>query len=202
MAGTAIAWGERPQLAGMVLLAATVAVWWRASEASSVPWVVVPLTWLWACLHGSWLLGAAVGGVLLVGGVLDGCWRGRRAVLVALVPVASVAAAALTPIGSAAILEPFHVGAAARLTVNEWQRPALGNPLLLVVLASCIVAGVGLLRSGDRRWSHGLSVLVAATLSLWMVRTIAVGAVVLAPAVAHGLDVLVRSRHSSGRRPG
>ena len=198
MAGTAIAWGERPQLAGMVLLAATVAIWWRASTASVVPWLVVPLTWLWACLHGSWLLGAAVGAVLVVGGVLDGCWRGRRAVLVAATPVAAVAVAALTPLGSAAVLEPFHVGTAARLTVNEWQRPALGNPLLLIVLSACVVAVLGIVRSGDRRWSHGLSVVVAVVLALWMVRTIAVAAVVVAPAVAHGLDVLARRRGTGG----
>ena len=36
------------QLAGMLLVAVTVALWWRASDLSSVPWGLVPLTWLWA----------------------------------------------------------------------------------------------------------------------------------------------------------
>ena len=190
MLGAAAAWGERPQLAGMVLLALTVALWWRASERSAVPWAVVPLTWLWATVHGTWLVGVAVGVVLLAGGLLDGCWRGRTRLLVAGVPVASVVLAALTPLGPDAVLEPFRISSVAGLTANEWQRPALGNPLLLVVLTAVVIALLGLVRSPRRRWTRALTVVAAAVLALWMVRTIAVAAVVLAPALAHGLESL------------
>ena len=115
----------------------------------------------------------------------------------------SVAAA---PHPARACLEPFRVGPVAGLTANEWQRPALGNPLLLVVLAAAVVALLGLVRSRRPSLDAALTV-VAAALALWMVRTIAVGAIVLAPALAAGLSSLARSREpprdaADGRRSG
>ena len=121
--------------------------------------------------------------------------------MVALVPVLSVAAACLTPLGVRAVVEPFRVGQVAGLTANEWQRPALGNPLLLVVLAAAVVALLGVVRSPDRRWTRLLSTVVAAALALWMVRTIAVGALVLAPALAAGLSSLATRRRLADRDP-
>lgn len=202
MLGAAASWGERPQLAGMVLVAVTVALWWRASDRSSVPWALVPLAWLWACLHGTWLLGVAIGAVMVLGGVLDGRYRGRVTGLAALVPVLSVAAAALTPLGPRAVLEPFRVGQVAGLTANEWQRPALDNPLLLVVLAAAVVALLGVVRSTDRRWTRLLTTLAGIVLALWMVRTIAVGALVLAPAFAAGLSALAPGGRRADLREG
>ncbi|MFQ6172850.1 hypothetical protein ACK8HX_14665 [Oryzobacter sp. R7] len=199
MLGAAAAWGERPQLAGVVLLALVVAAWWWASERGRVPWVVVPLTWLWATVHGSWLVGIGAGVVVLVGGALDRRWTGRRLVLVAAVPVLSVAAAAATPLGTAAVLEPFRISSVAGLTANEWQRPTPGNPLLLVVLVACVLALLGVVRSRRRRWTRVLSVAAALVLALAMVRTIATAAVVLAPALAHGLDDLGGRLARAGR---
>ena len=190
MFGAAAAWGERPQLAGLVLLALTVALWWWASERSTVPWAVVPVAWLWSTVHGTWLLGVAVGVVLLAGGALDRCWRGRTLLLAAGVPVGSVLLAALTPLGPDALLEPFRVSSVAGLTANEWQRPEPTNPLLLVVLTAVVISVLGLVRSRRRRWTRALTVVASAALALWMVRTIAVGAVVVAPALAHGLESL------------
>ncbi len=198
MFAASASWGERPQLAGMLLLAVTVALWWRASNHGGAPWAVIPLTWLWAMLHGSWLLGVAVGLALLVGGVLDGCWRGRTVVRVAVVPALSVGVALLTPLGGDALLEPFRVSSVARLTANEWQTPTVDNPLLLVVLASCVLSLLGLVRATHRRWTGALTVVVAAAMAIWMVRTIAVGAIVLAPVLAHGLALL----RSGPARPG
>ena len=190
MFGAGAAWGERPQLAGVVLLAVTVALWWRASDRGVVPWAVVPLTWVWSMLHGTWILGVAVGAALLVGGTLDRCWEGNARKLVAAVPVASVAVALLTPLGADVVLEPFRVSAVARLTANEWQSPEPGNPLLLVVLAAAVAALLGIMRSPRRRWSRVITVIVGVAMAVWMVRTIAIGAVVLAPAVAQGLASL------------
>lgn len=200
MFAAAAAWGERPQLAGMALLAVVVAVWWRASENGAAPWAVVPLIWLWTMVHGSWLLGFAVGLVLLLGGLLDRCWRGRTLVLVGVVPVLSLVVGLLTPLGWDALLEPFRVSSVARLTANEWQSPAPDNPLLLLLLVAAVIALLGLVRSHDRRWTRTLSVVLAVALALWMVRTIAVGAIVLAPALAHGMSTLARrpSRQHTG----
>ena len=91
----------------------------------------------------------------------------------------------------------------AGLTANEWQRPEPTNPLLLVVLTAVVVAVLGLVRSRRRRWTRALTVVASAALALWMVRTIAVGAVVLAPALAHGLESLAaRPSRAVGGDPG
>ena len=199
MFGTGAAWGERPQLVGLVLLAVTVGLWWRASDRRRAPWVVVPLAWIWTMLHGSWLLGAAVGIVVLVGAALDQRWRGRTLAQCVAVVAASLAASLATPLGWDAVIEPFRVSSLARLSVHEWQRPAPDNPLLLVVLASAVIALLGLLRSSWRRWTRALTVVFAVALTVWMVRTIAVGAIVLAPALAHGLSSI--RRHTGRESP-
>lgn len=203
MFAASASWGERPQLAAMVLLAIVTALWWRASELGTVPWACVPVVWVWTMVHGSWILGLAVQGVLLVGGLLDGCWSGRARLLAASVPGLGLGVALLTPLGISAVVEPFNVSSVARLTANEWQRPSAGNPLLLVLLVGCVIALLGLLRSSRRRWTRALTVVVAAGLGLWMVRTIAVGAVVLAPAVAVGMTGLLgrrRRAHTEAQR--
>jgi hypothetical protein len=87
-------------------------------------------------------------------------------------------------LGPSLLLEPFRVSAAARAGVNEWQSPALTNPLLIVVL---LLAVTVLLRSARSPSIHLPELLLAAAgvaLAAWSVRTIAVGALLLAPALA------------------
>ncbi len=110
-------------------------------------------------------------------------------------PAAALLAACLTPLGLTAVTEPFRVGEAARLYVHEWQRPTLTNPLLVVVLLSVAVSLASLAVRSPDRWLRALTTLAAAVLAVWMVRTIAAGAVVLAPALAIGLSALGDHRH-------
>lgn len=193
--GTSAAWGERAALLGTLLLAVTVLLWWRAVVRGRAPWAVVPLTWLWACLHGTWLIGVAVGALFVVGAALDRRWTGRTLLSAAAVPAAALLAACLTPLGLTAVTEPFRVGEAARLYVHEWQRPTLTNPLLVVVLLSVAVSLASLAVRSPDRWLRALTTLAAAVLAVWMVRTISAGAVVLAPALAIGLSALGDHRH-------
>ena len=200
MFGAAAAWGERPQLLGLVLFAGVTLLWWRSTLRGAVPWAVVPLTWLWACVHGSWLLGVAAGGVLLAGAVADRRLSRRRTVQGALVLVASVVAAALTPLGTQVLTEPFTVTAMASGSVNEWARPALDNPVFVVVLLAAFVSGVGIVRSPTHRWTRLFCLLGGLALALWMVRTMAFGSVLIAPALAAALSR--RSRAGRGRSAG
>lgn len=184
VAATAAQWGERPQLAGLVLLAATTWLWSRARRDASVPWAVVPLTWVWAMVHGSWVLGLLTGALFITGMALEKPRRARLWWRLVLVEAASVAVVALTPLGPRLLLEPFSVGAAARGRVNEWAAPSWGNPLfLLVVLMGLTV----LLRSARRLRSRAPELLLAASgvlLAATAVRTIAFGALLVAPALA------------------
>ncbi len=42
----------RPQVLSYIFAAVTAALWLRASETHRTPWVLVPITWLWASCHG------------------------------------------------------------------------------------------------------------------------------------------------------
>jgi hypothetical protein len=193
---TSGAWGERPQLAGLVLGSLFLLIWARAWTRGTVPWLVLPLLWLWACLHGSWILGIATG-LLFSLGMIAGSRlsKGRPWQLLALHGL-SVLAVASTPLGPGLLLSPFHVGAAAREAVAEWQRPSWGNPLLVLVLIM-VAAGVAHL---VRRRAPLIMVLLpvaAAAMALSAVRTIAFGALLAAPAFAaalSGRDVADRGR--------
>jgi hypothetical protein len=196
--GTSMAWGERPQLAGVAATAVVAWLWSRAWRDDSVPWVTVPLVWLWAMMHGSWILGIAIAGLVTLADLLERGWTAARTTqrlgLVAL----SIGAVALTPLGPGLLLQPFEVSAAARATVNEWQRPSWGNPLFLLVLILAAVAVLVALRRGRRALPELLVALSAAALSLGAVRTVAFGAVLAALALARSLRV--EGLQTAGRR--
>ena len=184
LVATAAQWGERPQLLGLVLLAAVTWLWSRARRDATVPWAVIPLTWVWAMLHGSWLLGAATGGLFVLAMVLEHPRRTRSWARLLAVVAASLAVAGLTPLGPALLLEPFAVADAARGRVNEWAAPGLTNPLVLLVL----LMGLTVLARSVRHLRASLPELLLAAagvaLSTTAVRTIAFGAVLLVPALA------------------
>ncbi|MBM6405975.1 hypothetical protein JQN72_17165 [Phycicoccus sp. CSK15P-2] len=180
---TAAAWAERPQLAGLVLASVAVLLWSRTLADGRPRLAVLPLTWLWSMVHGSWVLGVAFGAVTLVALVVSmpvGRPPWRRLVL--LLAVSALAPAA-TPVGPRLLLEPFAVGSSARETVNEWQQPTLDNPLFVLVVA---LAALVVLRALRRRPVEVSAVVLAAAgfgLAAYSVRTVAFGALLLAPAL-------------------
>lgn len=186
---TSAAWGERPQLAGAVLEAVTLWLWSRCRRRGTTPWAVVPLFWLWACVHGTWIIGLLTGELFSLLIVVDARWRlpRRRSLRLLAVHLLSLVAVAVTPLGPGLLLEPFKVNEVARATVNEWQPPAPGNPLMLLVLlmASAVLASVPLQR---RRWreslGHLLLVSAGIALAVYSVRTIAFAGMLLVPALA------------------
>ena len=200
MFGAAAAWGERPQLARTRALRGRsrplVAV---STLRGAVPWAVVPLTWLWACVHGSWLLGVAAGGVLLAGAVADRRLSRRRTVQ-GRVGARRVGAGRRTDAARhagphRAVHRDRHgVGVRERVGSSGSGQPGLrGRPP-----RGGGVRGLGLLRSPTHRWTRLFCLLGGLALALWMVRTIAFGAVLIAPALALALATL-RRRDQAGR---
>jgi hypothetical protein len=184
LVASAAQWGERPQLAGLVLLATTTWLWSRARRDATVPWLVIPLTWVWAMLHGSWVLGVATGTLFVLAMFLEHPRRERAWARLVGVVAASVAVAGLTPLGPSLLLEPLAVGAAARGRVNEWAAPGLTNPLVIVVVLMALTV---LLRSVRHLRASLPELLIAASgvaLAVTAVRTIAFGAVLVVPALA------------------
>lgn len=99
-------------------------------------WVVVPLTWLWSTLHGSWFIGL----------ILIALWwistRDRRLLLIAGV---AALAATLTAHGFGVweVLFAFARSRGALSVIQEWMPPNFGDIMqapYLVVIAAIIVA--------------------------------------------------------------
>lgn len=191
---TSGSWGERPALLGIALQAATVLLWTRARRDGATPWMYVPVMWLWACLHGSWVVGLATGMLMTLVVAADGRVARPGLTRLGLVNGLAAVAVACTPIGPRLWMEPFAVHQHARPAVSEWQQPTATNPLLLILLlvAACIVvAGV---RSGRREIRFGDTAIAIAGVALacYSMRTIAFGAVLVAPALARALTALSR----------
>lgn len=196
---TAAGWAERPQLAGLLFVAVTWAAWLRAERSGRPPWLLVPLTWLWAGIHGTWVIGIGLGALACLGGALDAPTTLRRRLPQLLVPLLSAGAVALTPLGPRLLLAPFAVTEAVRDHVSEWGRPTLDNPLFVALL----LAGGVILWSWwrTRTWRPGRVVVLLAGLVVGasMVRLVAVGAIIIAPLLAEALTRRAGPAHEPSR---
>jgi len=189
MLGAGASLTERPQLVSFIFLAVTMAAWWRSAEDLRPSWWVIPLTWVWACSHGLWSVGIAVGGVVILGLAVDRRLDRRTALRLLLVPVLSLVAAALTPVGPRLLLSPFDVSSAAGPFVQEWQPTSARSPFALITLAMITVVVLTWVRSRSvpPSWQIALAA-IAFVATLIMYRTVAIGAVIAAPLFASALQ--------------
>jgi hypothetical protein len=199
--GTAGGLGVRPQLVSLIMLAVWVGASWRTAEDLRPRWWLIPLTWVWACSHGLWLTGIGVGAVVVAGLWLDRRVTVRAAARLMLVPLASLAVVALTPVGPRLLLTPFEVSQIATKFVFEWQPTSVrASPLAVITLVLIAGAALGWIRSPQKTpwWQLGLAV-TSVVSTLAMMRTIPVGAIIAAPLAASALQSL---RHSAPQPPG
>ncbi|MEP6981136.1 MAG: hypothetical protein ABJA16_10280, partial [Nakamurella sp.] len=140
-----------------------------------------------------WVVGVAVGAVIIAGLLFDQRLTRKTATRLGAVPLLSLAAAGLTPLGPRLLLSPLTVGRNASQFVGEWQATSVHDPFAVVTLAMfalVILAWVRLERQPPW-WQIGLLVTgLAATLV--MSRTIAVGAVIAAPLLAQEIQLYRR----------
>ena len=181
----------RPQLVTFALTVVVTGAWLDTIEDGRPRWWLVPLSWVWACSHGLWFMGPVVGGTVVLGMALARIVDLRRSAVLAAVPVLSVVAAALTPVGTDLLRSPFQVrGITAYIT--EWQPPSAGDISLIAVLLMALLIVVAMARKGDRR---ALPVALLLGLSLYLAmtygRTVAVAAAILAPLMAAALQSLL-----------
>jgi|GEM_PF-406888 len=181
---------ERPQLVGLVFLAIAVGAWWRTALDLKPRWWLVPMTWLWACSHGLWSVGIGVGLVIITGLFLDHRLSRSTATRILAIPLLSLAAVGLTPLGPRLLLSPLAVGQNASEFVGEWQSTSARDPFALVTLAMLGLVILSWVRLGRRPpwWQIGL-VLTGAVATLATARTIAVGAVIAAPLLAQEIQL-------------
>jgi hypothetical protein len=111
----------------------------------------------------------------------------RRA---AAVPALGLVVAALTPAGPTLLAAPLHVGGLTGF-VSEWRAPSLKDPdFVMVVLLVALVVVVW--ARGGRRvpWSAVLLLGLAVAWTVLYARTVALGAVIVAPLAAQALQSL------------
>ena len=180
---------ERPQLVGFVFLAVAVGAWWRTALDLKPRWWLVPITWLWANFHGLWSVGIAVGLVIVTGLLLDRRLTRATATRLLAVPMLSLAAAGITPVGPRLLLSPLAVGKNAIEFVGEWQSTSVHDPFAVVTLVMLGLVMLSWFRLGRRPpwWQIGL-LLTGVAATLVMTRTIAVGAILAAPLLANEIQ--------------
>jgi hypothetical protein len=161
----------RPQVISFAGTAAVAGLWLVWTRGGRHLWWVVPITWVWACCHGLWLVSPVIGAAVVAGTVLD-----RRSFAGTLRPIALVAATALagavTPVGPGLLLAPLQVRPITQY-IQEWQPdPWYSIP----VLALWLLVGLNVLGwvIGRRRppTSHVFLLLLALVLGLTAGRTV------------------------------
>jgi hypothetical protein len=189
----------RPQIVGFALLAVTLAAWMRTRSDSRIRWWLVPLTWVWACCHGTWVLGPALALLFAVGLALDRRVDRAGAARAGLVALLSLVAGALTPVGPSLLLTPLAIRTVSPY-IGEWQPAPLTNPALLAAVGMLLVVAIFWARSRRRVSATDLLLwLVALGSALLYARTIAVAAVIATPLVAGALQSLLPERPATRR---
>jgi hypothetical protein len=187
----------RPQVLSFLFLALVTWMWLRALELKRAPWLVIPVTWIWAMVHGLWVLSPVIGGVILVASLLSPDLR-RIALRRSGVVLGSAVAGLLTPLGWHTITAVRQVNQV-RPYIQEWSRSALGEPAFTVTALLVLLLAALLLRSGrstDVYVSWALLILAIA-LMMSARRTVGAGAIIAAMTAAPYLQAqLGRARET------
>lgn len=186
---TTAAWTERPQLLSLLLLVPAWAVLRAAGDGTRSAWPLIPLTFLWANLHGLWATAVVLVAVVALGVLLDdgAAGLGRAGRLLA-VGAGMVVAAAVTPNGYRLLLSPLDVPRYARF-VTEWDPWSVRSAFGFGFVALLAVVLWAWARRGDVvPPSRVLYVLAAVMLALSYTRTVAPAAVLLLPLAVEALQ--------------
>jgi hypothetical protein len=181
----------RPQVVSFALVALSGAVWHRTNQDLRPRWWLIAVGWVWASSHGMWFLGPMVGLAVVFGILMDGRIGLAGAARLGAIPVLSVLGAALTPVGPKLLVAPLAVNDYTKF-VSEWGPPDIREIFVLATLAMIVATAVGWSRRRATSWSDILLWILALIWTLLYARTVAVGAVLLAPLFAEALQAAIR----------
>jgi hypothetical protein len=189
----------RPQIVSLLLTAVTVGAWLGSVKDGRPRWWLVPLTWVWATAHGLWSAGVLVGLVCCVGILLDGHVDRRRSLKLFAVPLLSLFAAAVTPVGPRLLASQLAVSERTSM-IAEWGPTSFREVPALA--AAALVAWLVVLwaRRGPAPWSHVLLLLLGCAWVLLVTRMVAFGAVAVAPLVVAALAASPSARRAASHR--
>ncbi|HYF47586.1 MAG TPA: hypothetical protein VD926_15330, partial [Acidimicrobiales bacterium] len=176
-------WTERPMLFGLLGLAAVHVL----ANGTGRAWLAAPIFALWVNTHGSFPLGGALLGLLLVGRLLDRQPVRREAQVLGWA-VVGVLLGGINPLGPRLIFFPIEMlGKMEALgNVKEWQPPSY-DELGPQVFAALLLVALPLLLLRHRSWRSILPALVFVGLALTTARNVAPASIVLFAALAPAL---------------
>lgn len=186
-------WSERPLMFGLLEMLALVWITevpesWVGRHAA----IALPLTiWLFANLHGTWILGVGYVGLHLAGRWAEGCapWAGRERLL-ALAALGGTASVVANPYGLDLLLFPVRLVLRGETLggVVEWMSPdfrtAPGSSFGLWILVFVAVSLLGRHAPGRRDVMVALPFLF---LALWAMRNIGIATIVMIPVAARSV---------------
>ncbi len=176
----------RPVLFSYLLLAALVTI---LTVGDRLWWAVIPVIWLWAAVHGTWIIGV---GLLVLTAIR------RRSARLGVLAAIALATTALTAHGLGAwyFLTTFVENAGALEYLNEWQPPDFGNlvqmPYLLIVAGVVVAAAKGRIDMATL-WV-ALPFLV---FGLTSSRAVPIATLVLVPIAARAVTIRLPKSHAS-----
>ncbi|RJS44848.1 hypothetical protein D4739_00375 [Nocardioides cavernaquae] len=179
----------RPQVMSYLFAALVTAAWLGTMRDGRVRWWIIPLTWLWAMLHGMWPVAIVISAVGAVGVVADRRPERGQALRILSLPLLALVAAFLTPLGPRLVVEILTVTSRGKYFF-EWGPTdfhAFQPAVLVLLLAISLIA---MLRAGPARWTHLLLLLLAGAWALYALRTIPLAAAIAAPCAALALGEL------------
>lgn len=188
----------RPHLPGFLLLGVTLVLWCERRS----PWWLVPVFATWVNVHGSWLYGLVVLGLLVVAEALD---RRRVELTRFAYPAAAAAGCAiggvLYPQRFRLIGLPFEQMGSERArealsAYQEWAPLRLDEPYPWLLVALALVAVVGAVRR--HRWGTATCALLLVALGWSSGRVMPIAAISLVPLAAAGLRDVGALRRPSG----
>ncbi|MGN6160678.1 MAG: hypothetical protein ACTHOG_03140 [Marmoricola sp.] len=189
----------RPQMISYVLTAVTTLAWLRTARDGRIRWWLVPLTWFWATAHGMWPTGISISVVAALALAVEGAGDRSRQRKLALVPVLSLVAAGITPVG------PSLYGAVLTVTSRrgnfaEWGPPVWTSLPCAVLALGFVIVIIAALRSGVRMsWLDTLLIVTALGWALYSTRTVPVAAAMLTPFVARAIQSWLPDREAPRR---
>ena len=177
----------RPVLVSFLLLAALVAA---LRYPRRLAWAMVLLIWIWAAIHGSWVMGV---GLIGLEALRRRSWR-----LVATAVVAGMASLATAHgIGTWQVTWEFFLNRDALEYLSEWQRPNFLWPLLWPYVLALLAIGYLALRR-HLHWGDAIVIVPFAIFGTLATRSVFPALLVLLPFAAQAL----RPRVEAPARPG
>jgi hypothetical protein len=154
-------------------------------------WSVVSISWVWANVHGLWIMVPACYALLAIGRLLEARRRERSWTTMlhpAGVALAAILVAALTPAGPRLLLSPISFASATK-QIQEWQPTNFHNGVAVGFALLVLVAVVAWVRGGSRVSSSEMVYVGGLTaFAMFSMRDVPPAAILLAPVVLHRVE--------------